>query len=306
MLVDFIGGKCKYKSLSREQGDVPQWDDFILTDLTGNQTHFQIKENNLDLDDKPVIRDTIKSGARKGQLSDLSPFDKSLEALAVWFKNNPDPAMRKIKKFIFVSPTTDVHGLQELAKANSNMQAIYTWLTTWCEFSDWKKVLDVLSHLKIKNYNSTDEIIEIAKRLLVPYFNDIPNVLLIIQDIITTDNTFTSSTPAKYVLDKVRSHLLPDLPLWRKYYNKQENLYASSIEEMADDNEFPAASIDGLSRLVPAGLALSGYSVKLERYRRLPKPDPHLPTSIDRKSGPCKASGRMETGHGRSDRQNAW
>jgi hypothetical protein len=271
MLVDFIGGKCKYKSLSREQGDVPQWDDFILTNLTGNQTHFQIKENNHDLDDKPVIRDKIKSGLRKGQPSGLSPFDKSLESLGVWFRNNPDPAIRKTKQFIFVSPyhkvaikenlsltaltelcneeikaITDVPGLQELAKANSNIQAIYGWLTTWCEFSDWKEVLDVLSHLKVKNYNSTDEIIEMAKRLLEPFFSDVPNVLLIIQDIITTDNTFTTSTPAKYVLDKIRSHLLPDLPLWSKYHNKQENLYASTIEEMADDNEFPAAAINGL------------------------------------------------------------
>jgi hypothetical protein len=271
MLADFIGGKCKYKSLSREQGDVPQWDDFILTDLAGNQTHFQIKENNLDLDDKPIIRDKIKSGPRKGQASDLSPFDKSIEALGVWLRKNSDPAIRRTKQFIFVSPfqkvaikknlsltaltelcneeikaTTDVPGLKELAKANRKIQAIYNWVTTWCEFSDWKEVLDVLSRMKIKNYNSTDEIIEIEKRLLEPYFNEVPNVLLIIQDIITTDNTFTTSTPAKYILDKVRPHLRQDLPLWSKYHNKQESLYASSIEQMAGDNEFPAAAVNGL------------------------------------------------------------
>src|SRR6185312_12187811 len=133
-----------------------------LTELSGNQIHFQIKENNDDLDDRPVIRGTISSGHRKGQPSDLSPFDKSIEALRIWFKNNPNPTVRTTKKFVFVSPfqnvaikknlslmalyelcneeirtNTNVQGLQNLANASGKIKAIIEWLTNWCGFSDW-------------------------------------------------------------------------------------------------------------------------------------------------------------------------
>jgi len=271
MLADYIGGKCKHKSLGREQGNVPEWDDFVLTELSGNQIHFQIKENNDDLDDRPVIRGTISSGHRKGQPSDLSPFDKSIEALRIWFKNNPNPTVRTTKKFVFVSPfqnvaikknlslmalyelcneeirtNTNVQGLQNLANASGKIKAIIEWLTNWCGFSDWQELLDVLSHLKIKNYNGTDEIDTNSKRLLVPYFSDVNVVFLLIQNIVTNESTFTAETPAKYVLDKVRSHLKTDLALWSKYHNKRENLYASTTEEMSDDPGFPAAAVKGL------------------------------------------------------------
>jgi len=271
MLVDFIKGKCKYKSLAKEQGDVKKWDDIVLEGLKGDFTHYQIKENNSDFSDKPIKREVIKQGERKGELYDLSEFDKTIEALLTWYRRTPDPEARKSKKFILsvpyhaiqikkdlsliafsrlcneqITPLTDEGGLERLADADSQIRSLYTWLTDWCGFASWTEVLGVFSRFKIEAWNSTGEINKKTNQLLEQYFTSATNVRQVIENILTVDANFTTQMQAKYVLEKVRWGLLPGISQWSKYLSRRHNLYVSGIQDFKNEYEYPAAIIDGL------------------------------------------------------------
>lgn len=271
MLVDFINGKCKYKSLGKEQGDVQKWDDFILMDLKGDFVHYQIKENNVAFSDHSIERDQFTRGNRKGELHDLSEFDKTIEALILWFRKNPDPKTRKSKHFILsvpyhaieikknlslivlsrlcneqIKPLTDVAGLIRLATADSQIQSLYTWLTEWCGFTSWDEVLEVFSQFEVKASNSTAEINKHTNEILAQYFNDADNVRQLIEKIITDDINFTSLLPAKYVLEKVRWAFLSKVSEWSKYLSRGNNIYVSGIQDISNPYEYPTAIIDGI------------------------------------------------------------
>lgn len=271
MLIDFIQGKCKYKSLGKEQGDVDKWDDFILKDILGGLTHYQIKENNTNFCDKSITRARITRGDRTGQPADLSDFDKTIHALLVWYKKNPSPQVRKTKHFVLcvpyhaifikenlslialmrlcneqIRPTTDVAGLQQLAAADPQIASIYTWLTEWCEFVSWEEVLGVFSHLKVQAWNSTAEIHTNTDDHLAHYFATPTNVRQILENTIVNDANFTSLLPAKYLLEKVRRDLLPQVNPWSKYRLSQHTLYISGIQDHNNEYESPEAIVEGL------------------------------------------------------------
>lgn len=271
MLVDFIHGECKYKALGKEQGDVDQWDDYILTGIAGNQIHYQIKDYNTNFSTNPIVRGTVKRRSGKIEPSDPSEFDKAITALLAWYKRTPDPFQRKTKKFIFASPfhpieikkglpltaladlcnneikgNTDVEGLERLTAANPHVLDIYDWLKSWCGFASPSEVLGVLSHLKIESWNRITEIKEKTEKALHHYFDDAKSVRLRIEDIITTDTTFSTLTPTKYVLKEALPYLRSSVMPWSKYRNKDERLFVSGMQDISNDQENPPAIIAGL------------------------------------------------------------
>jgi len=271
MLVDFLDGKCVYKSLGKEQGDVPKWDDFILLALDGTQLHYQIKEQYSDFSTQPVTKGFKKSGPNKGDPEDLSEFDKTILALLAWYKNLPDPATSKTKKFILSIPShridikkdvsilvlsdfceqinslTTVAGLQASIAADKRFQNLYEWLTSWCGFVTVAEVLAIFSLFGVKAWNSVTEINEKTEDKLVPFFNTPGTVRLEIENIIRSDNNFTTLTPSKYVWQKVHGYVRSDkLIPWSKYIAMPSGLFVSGNQDLLHEGEEPTAIVNGI------------------------------------------------------------
>jgi len=271
MVADFINGKCKYKAIAKEQGDVKKWDDYVLIGLKNTQIHYQIKENFDDLSKDTVLRDRYIQGDRKGTLRDLSPFDEAITALLNWYRSTPDRSKRNTKQFVFSSPfhsiaikeglplrvlaklcneeikeSTDEAGLDRLATADSQIKLLLEWLTSWCGFSSQTEVLGVFRHLHVKSWNSTDQINEHSEKLLEHYFEDVTSVRLRLEDILMSDSNFTTITPIRYLLSKVWTYLKTDVIPWSKYLSKDHKLFVSGMQDVANDQENPPAIITGL------------------------------------------------------------
>ena len=107
-------------------------------------------------------------------------------------------------------------------------------------------MLEVFSQFTVDAWNSTKEINDKTDQILSHYFNDVNNVRLIVENIITIDANFTTQLQAKYVLEKVRSAPLPKVSEWSKYLSRQLNLYVSGIQDTQNSYEYPAAIINGL------------------------------------------------------------
>ncbi len=108
MLVAFLHGHEHILSIGAEQGDIPKWDDFILEEANGLK-HVQIKRQTTDFSNEPSYRNKITKNKRKGQLKDLSPFDKVINGLGEWVKNNDPDTVSPKRLFEIYLPEGSIH-----------------------------------------------------------------------------------------------------------------------------------------------------------------------------------------------------
>ncbi|WP_122468916.1 ABC-three component system protein [Pseudomonas viridiflava] len=96
-------------------------------------------------------------------------------------------------------------------------QNVYTWLTTWCGFQDWKHVVDTMRMLKVicigdDHYLEVNSEESLRRHFIQP---DVTLSLLLayISDSTTDTNVVTCYSTAKHL----RGMLLPDCETWTQY-----------------------------------------------------------------------------------------
>jgi len=288
MLVSFIKGQSHYLSIGAEQGDVDTWDDLVIEDKVNHKIHIQIKRQNTNFSDDNCIRDTISQGNRKGRLRDLSPIDKSMEALAKWIIDpendlttkqfyidlptseiqfKKDLFVRHFKEFIEVHYKPDVtttEGLEALANSEQTVMGIYNWLTTWCSFRDWNHILQLLSVIKVKDHGSETDIEAQTNDLLTEVFTSerIDEVRLKIKSYTSENTTFTGAIKPRKLLYHLKEILQPNITNWTQYSRDGSSWNISGINDVESNSNIERPSI-----IVPQiwdSNSLQGLKVNIE------------------------------------------
>ena len=269
MLVAYVQGREHIHCIGVEQG-IEKWDDFIIKVNATRFHHIQAKNQHTSFCEAPCERDTYKSGARQGQLRDLSALDESMESLAHWFSSNGMPTSIS-RKFILQLPVDTtlikkdlqvrhVHSLchdqiksisnsqdlEELSKKDASIANCYKWLTTWCGFSNWEHILKAFSCLEINQIGNTNDIDNQTKTTLSFAFNDTELVLREIKQYTLQNSTYAGAMAPRQILNVLKNHLLPSVNTWTQFDNVNSTWKISGIHDLEFNTE-----IERPSKVVP-------------------------------------------------------
>lgn len=232
MLDCFIEGRTTPVEMGCEQGDIPEWDDFIVSHPTGLFEHIQIKKQSTDFCTKNSTRPTTNN--------DLSVVDKAFRSLAHWTRQ-ADAATLNTRQFVFSVPGLGLHLKRELTLSHLeelctlckqhgiNIDAlenrndgpttrIFQWLTTWCGFDNWTHIRKALQLVTIRLNGSDDDLKARALVALDRHFADPQRVHELILSYLTTQTSDTSAITCRATLHHLRDMLRPESVTWTQYY----------------------------------------------------------------------------------------
>jgi len=279
MVVAFAEGRDHPQSIGVEQGDIVGWDDIVVEKNTNLFYHFQVKRQQTSFSGLTAECDLAitKNASDKS----LSPLDKSMKELGVWIKNIagtssvnrkfflelPDSSIliknglevRQFKDFLqlHINSTTTVIGLQNLQNIQNDTNTInvFNWLTSWCGYTDWAHILQVLTNFKVLNSGSETDIDSRSIETLSPVFKDVNDVLRDIKSVCLENSSYTGSITPRQMLLFLEKYLLPGIKTWTQFDNNGSTFKISGIHDLGADDE-----IERPSKIVP--LLLSNDRVR--------------------------------------------
>lgn len=232
MLKGHLEGRGSIKSLGCEQGGIPHWDDIVIRHVDGDFEHIQIKNQNTPFCTKPCARPASNPAT--------STLDDALASLGIWYS---DPLKRTEKRSFrleVVTGTTlikqnleirrleelarhirdgntDIELLKQRAQSESGTANIYTWLTTWCGFSDWEHIVAVLSRFEIAYHGTEDQLRDRIQDKLSHHFEDPKSAMdrLVVFALDTTSDIMVTDAPS--LLNVMRPLLRSECQTWTQY-----------------------------------------------------------------------------------------
>lgn len=256
MLCAFVEGKKHILCIGAEQGDIVGWDDFIIQNCLSEFTHLQIKRQQTDF--------TPLSSCNRIGTTEPTPLDRSLLSLANWISTydpvvNPkihffklcvphdgplikqNLELRNLRDFmvLHINANTTTQGLFNLQNVANDGVAknIYSWLTTWCGFSDWDHIRKALQRLKIIDYRTETDIDSDSIDQLSRIFNNPLIVLSLIKSYTQINSAYTSSISPRQLLFELKDYLLDTQKTWTQINNINGVWEISGIHDLESNTE---------------------------------------------------------------------
>lgn len=269
MLVSFVKGHPYHLAIGTEQGDVEKWDDLVIQDNNGGYIHIQAKRQTTPFSTDSIIRDTYIKGENKGKPRKLSALDETFQSLGKQVSTNvfgtrifwlvlPESLieikkglsirhLRKLRESI--KKVTTSYDLINLAKKDADINNIYHWLTTWCDFSDWEHILKAFKVFKLKVSGYEDDINDRVEKNLSDIFKitKIDVVKKLILTYIDENTTFAGAIRPRELLYLLKEYLLPEISRWTLFNTEGSSWDISGINDLEDNSE-----IERPSFVVPA------------------------------------------------------
>lgn len=274
MLVFFVKGIPHYLAIGAEQGDIDKWDDLVIEKEKGEYIHVQAKRQLTDFSNSSITRDVYVRGKRKGLPRNLSPLDETLKRLGERVITNESNTNYLKKEFWLEIPESSIDikndlkirhlknlcenqirsvttpdDLIDIAKVDSNVENIFKWLTTWCDFENWEHILKALKILKIKISGSEQEIGDRVKHNLSQIFKstEIEKVRRLILSYLDENATFAGAIKPRQLLYQLKENLLPNTIRWTLFHTDGSSWNISGIYDLEDNNEIERPDV-----IVPA------------------------------------------------------
>ncbi|MFE0587797.1 ABC-three component system protein [Pantoea vagans] len=243
MLEKFLMGRPAPLEIGAEQGGIEEWDDVVIMHTIGQIEHLQIKRQATDFCTKNPDKNIQLKRKTKDSSSDSTPahsvLDKAFASLAKCaltgrFDKTPErlfkltliSASSQIKNDLTVNHLDDLCNrcredgldLDKLAnREDGPTNRAYLWLTTWCGFTDWKHIRDVLRRVHIYCIGNDARIRELTLVSLARYFRDPTRTLERLISYITAETSDVSALGCHAVLRAIRDELRPDVETWAQY-----------------------------------------------------------------------------------------
>ncbi len=243
MLDKFLMGRLAPLEIGAEQGGIEEWDDVVIMHALGQIEHLQIKRQATDFCTKNPDKNKQPQRKTKDSSSDSTPansvLDKAFASLASCaltgkFDNAPERSFKltlisassQIKSELTINHLDDLcnrcreDGLDLVKLANRGdgpTDRAYLWLTTWCGFTDWKHIRDVLRRVHIHCIGNDAAIKELTLVSLARYFRDPTRTLERLISYITAETSDVSALSCHAVLRAIRDELRPDIETWAQY-----------------------------------------------------------------------------------------
>lgn len=261
MLVSFVTGQSYYLAIGAEQGDIEKWDDLVIESHNNSYIYIQAKRQFSDFSSEPIIRDTYRKDKREGQLRDLSPFDEAIRSIGKYVEKNPTDLnnefwvevpetsiqikkglkIRNLKELceIYIKSVTTPSDLEHLRTKDSNVENIYNWLKTWCNFKDSTQILNALKILKIKISGSEDEIKERVNEKLkqIFKFEEIGKIYSLILSYLDENSTYAGAIKPRELLYLLKDYILPTIARWTLFKNNDSYWNVSGISDLESNSE---------------------------------------------------------------------
>ncbi|WP_294170102.1 ABC-three component system protein [uncultured Clostridium sp.] len=283
MLLNFVEGRSSNLSIGAEQGDIDKWDDLVIETNSNSYIYVQAKRQSTDFSTDSIIRDAYIQGKRKGNLRDLSPFDKTIKSLGEYVNNNihsknkfilelPEGfiqikeglEIRHLKDFCQcqIRSVTTIEDLEHLQKKDKIVNNIFDWLTTWCDFRDWGNILEALKILEIRNSGFECDIENRVDNNLSRIFKstEISTVKKLIFSYLDEKSTYAGAIKPRQLLFLLNKYLESNIRRWTLFKNNDSYWSISGIIDLEDNNNIERAEI-----IVPEFWSLhSNYSRNLK------------------------------------------
>ena len=266
MVVAYAQGRNHIRNIGSEQGGISHWDDFVIEDEHGVYNHLQVKNQTTPFSAHECLR-KLKRGS--SELNDLSAFDEVIKSLGQWhLVNDVEAAVPKRKfKLICSDGSVDINKeitinhlarlcnddisrlstialFKQLICEDEAANNIWTWLSSFCEFSDEAHALKTLKNLKIVIVGNAESIKEDILDQLRICFNEPDTVLTLINGILDEHSTYTSVITAHAVLKDLHNYLLPGTKKWTQYYLQDSTWKVSGITDAINpDVELPSSTV---------------------------------------------------------------
>ncbi|NNB17744.1 ABC-three component system protein [Pseudomonas fragi] len=265
MLDSFIDGRTAAVEMGSEQGDIKEWDDFIVRHSDDVFEHVQIKKQSTDFCTKAPTRPAVNNA--------FSVVDNAFISLAEWSRlATPDEL--NSRTFVLSVPglglrlkkELSVNHLDELcmlckqdgisiaaleARNDGPTTRAFQWLTTWCGFDDWTHVLKTLKRVTVRLNGADADLKERAIVALRRHFTDPERVHQALLSYITAQTSDVSSITSRAVLRHVYPMLRPEFSTWTQYRldNLGDPWLVSGTHGLEiDDPESASAVVQGLWR----------------------------------------------------------
>ncbi|WP_346909442.1 ABC-three component system protein [Faecalicatena orotica] len=262
MLVEFTKGLPHVLQIGTEQGDIPVWDDFVMTDSDLSTIYVQIKRQTTDfcsdIKNEKVVRDNYIKGKLKDQPRELNVFDKTICALAKATLNdchNKDQfwiclpeahvhikkeiTIRELRNFKdSITSVTKGTDMENLASIDKQIKNVYLWLTTWCEFDDWNHIVKAFKLLCIKTIGYETELRNRAEEKLKDIFiaSEIDTVCSILLAFMDSNSTYAGAFAPKDLLIHLKKYMLPDIATWTLFKAEDTSWLVSGMNDLTGGN----------------------------------------------------------------------
>lgn len=263
MLDSFIDGRTAAVEMGSEQGDIEEWDDFIVRHSDDVFEHVQIKKQSGDFCTKASTRPAVKNA--------FSVVDDAFISLAKWSRRAP-PNELNSRVFVLSVPglglllkkQLSVNHLDELcmlckqdgisiealeARADGPTTRAFQWLTTWCGFDDWAHIQKTLKRVTVRLNGADADLKERAIVALRRHFTNPESVHEALLSYITVQTADVSSITSRALLRHVHHMLRPEFATWTQYRldNFGDPWLVSGTHGLEiDDPESASAVVQGL------------------------------------------------------------
>lgn len=238
-VIAHLDGSEHCKRIGNEQGDVPEWDDIVLHDLSGKTIYCQVKRQITDFcskshESKAMVRDPNKEYAP-------SPLDSAFSCLAHIFNNTTQEALDK--RFHLITPFPQILVKKNLSLANLNdvliewkkpgarlddfmstedkqAKSVKTWLKTWCDFKSDAAILNCLKCVEIHNVGYEEKIEELCDTALSNWYQNADLVREKITQFLVRNASVNHSLTPRLVANHIREYIKKERPSW-VFYEKQ-------------------------------------------------------------------------------------
>lgn len=231
MLDCFIEGRPAPIEMGSEQGGISEWDDFVILHADNSYEHVQIKRQSKDF--------CTKNARKPSAETKLSVIDKAFVSLARWIKSE-DRKNAGTRRFVLclvdigrqLKSELTVNHLDEVCKLcrqdwidpnaptdreDGPTQRVYTWLTTWCGFTDWAHIKEALQHVTVMTVGLESNLEEQAIKALDRHFTDAKSTLDLLLAYISAETSDISAIRCRSVLSHLHSMRRPDMVTWTQY-----------------------------------------------------------------------------------------
>lgn len=308
MMLDYIDGRPGILEIGAEQGDISQWDDFVMKKYDSSTIYIQIKRQTTSFSTDAVDRNAFSQKRLNGQPKGLSVLDKVFKALAAATIQDlhnkdrfwiclPEEGDIRIKKELSVrefrhvrdsiKETTRGENLENQANKDKRTKNACTWLSTWCDFIDWNHIVRALKLLEIKTFGYENDIEERIKDNLGKIFNsaDIDVVYALMDHYLDANSTYAGAFRPRELLGKLQEYLLPQLERWTMFRTDGRSWFISGINDL-EKNSIDEPHIERIQKVVNAfwedashngALKIKGcYSKKCKMERGLMRLSLHI------------------------------
>jgi hypothetical protein len=247
MIVNFLAGNNKYRSLGTEQGGVVGWDDIVMEHFDGQRHHLQVKRQETKFCDQPADRTTSKKKSTNNATDKteptertLSPLDTAIESLATHFSEAS--GKQPIRKFFLEIPfpnilikkeievrdfyslcedckksTLTANGLEERMADDDKTKFMFAWLTSWCGFRNWDHILTALGSLTIRYVKSESDLRDQTDRQFRDWFTSPEATRNAIRHYLDDNETDAGAATPRLMMEHVGHLLKSGSERWVQY-----------------------------------------------------------------------------------------